>query len=202
MNYYYWELVSERIGIRGGKILTLKCTCGNIKELREWDLQHGVRKSCGCMRNYLLKLASSSHGMNESRTYHCWEHMKQRCLNKNDKTYPHYGGRGITICEEWIKSFENFYADMGEMPYGLSLDRINNNGNYCKENCRWASNETQLNNTSRNKLFLYRGELKTCAQICKGINIKQNTVRERIRNGWDIEKALNTPVRYRATSRQ
>src|SRR5262249_12976978 len=96
------------------------------------------------------------HGLSRSRAYKCWEHMKQRCFNPHTDSYPDYGGRGITICARWLR-FENFYVDMGDPPPGMSLDRINPNGNYTPENCRWASWSVQNFNRRRwsNWLLLY-----------------------------------------------
>jgi hypothetical protein len=88
---------------------------------------------------------NTKHGLSRSRAFQCWKNMKARCLNPQHRQYPDYGGRGITVCERWL-IFENFYADMGDPPPGLSLDRINNNGNYERGNCRWATVAEQLAN--------------------------------------------------------
>ena len=93
-----------------------------------------------------LKLVNDKHGMSYSREYSSWHMMKERCLNKNLKQYKNYGGRGITICDEWISSFSAFYRDMGNRPKDTSIDRVDNNGNYCKENCKWSNSVEQNNN--------------------------------------------------------
>lgn len=90
--------------------------------------------------------ARTTHGMTGTRTYRSWESMKRRCLNPNERAFPNYGGRGITVCERWLASFENFFADMGECPPGLTLDRRNNDGNYEPGNCRWATYSEQARN--------------------------------------------------------
>lgn len=159
------------------------CDCGNKKISKFYRVSSGHTKSCGCL--------TEKHRKSKSRTYIIWSGIKQRCLNKNIKNYNKYGGRGITICKEWKDSFETFYKDMGEAPSGKSLDRINNNGNYCKSNCRWATDIEQQNNRSNNRFILYKGETKTIAQWSKLLNINYNTLHSRIKRGWDIKRALS-----------
>lgn len=117
------------------------CTCGNYVKVLGASLRSSSSKSCGCLqREVALK-----HGKFGSKVYMAWQQMKDRCFNPKNKRYRDYGGRGITVCSEWLK-FENFYSDMGDKPEGLSLDRINNNGNYNKENCKWSTPKEQANN--------------------------------------------------------
>ena len=131
------------------------------------------------------------HGMYGTRTYKNWFSMKQRCLNRNDKNYKNYGGRGITICPEWL-TFINFYKDMGEKPKDKSIDRINNNSGYCKSNCRWATPKEQMNNTRRNHLIDYRNKIQTMKQWSEELGIKYVTLQTRIRKGWKLERALTS----------
>lgn len=120
-------------------------------------------------------------------TYQCWWNMKQRCNNKENRSYKRYGERGITYDPRW-EQFEYFYADMGEKPMFLSLDRIDNNGNYTKENCRWASPHTQMNNTRKNRFITYKGETITVAEASKRSGIKYQTLMSRIRrNTTEVE---------------
>ncbi|MFA6790412.1 MAG: hypothetical protein WCR65_02440 [Parcubacteria group bacterium] len=126
----------------------------------------------------------------KSPTYRTWHHMRERCYKKNCKKFDYYGGRGISVCKCWDK-FENFYKDMGEKPKGMTLDRIDNNGNYCKENCRWATYKEQANNKSNNRIIKYNGEKKTLSQFADDFGIKQNTLLYRIKRGWNIKRALN-----------
>lgn len=130
------------------------CSCGDITVVNGSALRTGNTQSCGCSRKDRLypsaPRAPLSHGHaargNESRTYRTWTSMKQRCLNPNHKSYWDYGGRGITVCDRWLNSFENFLEDMGERSEGMTIDRIDNDGNYEKSNCRWATGSQQQYN--------------------------------------------------------
>jgi len=117
--------------------------------------------------------------------------MKQRCFNPSFKNYHRWGGRGITICDRWIDSFENFYADLGDKPSkSHSLDRADNDGNYTPENCRWATREEQDNNRSDSRLITYKGETMTATQWGKRLDVNPRMLTERLSRGWSIEKTL------------
>ena len=117
-----------------------ECECGNIKD-KQYKLTSFRTKSCGCLRKGNIK-----HSYSLSPTYKSWQSMKTRCLNSNNDNWKYYGGRGITICERWLESFENFLADMGERPKDTTLDRINSEGNYEPSNCKWSTIKEQINN--------------------------------------------------------
>ena len=121
--------------------------------------------------------------------------MIQRCENPNHKSYKDYGGRGITVCERW-KLFENFYEDMGERPEATSLDRIDFNGNYELENCRWADSIQQGNNKRSSKMIEFDGKVQTSIQWAREYGIGPKTLLYRLKNGWGIEKALKTNVTH------
>lgn len=122
--------------------------------------------------------------------------MKKRCLNPGHRNFKDYGGRGITVCERWM-TFDNFLADMGERPDGLSLDRINNNAGYSSENCRWATLVEQNCNRRNNTWITYAGKTLTVTEWARELGMKKNALIERLRNGWTVERALSTPVQQK-----
>ena len=139
------------------------------------------------------------HGLRRHPLYGIWNAMNQRCNNPNVGAYPHYGGRGIKVCEEW-GSFEAFYkwSVANGWAEGLSIDRIDNDGNYCPENCRWTDIYTQANNTSSNRFITYNGKTQTEAQWAKELGMNKYTLSSRINlRGWSIERAFTQPVRGR-----
>lgn len=178
-----------------------KCDCGNEKIVGVPNLKNGGIKSCGCLRKE--KPNGLKHGMRGTRFYNTWRGTKQRCDNKKGTGYNNYGGRGITVCDEWMK-FENFRDDM--LPSYLEhcekfgekntfIDRIDNNGNYCKENCRWATRKEQNNNQKSNKLLTYKGKTQNLSQWSEELNINYHTLYGRIYNyKWSIKKAFEFPI--------
>lgn len=120
--------------------------------------------------------------------------MIQRCNNIKNQAYKDYGGRGIKVCERWLK-FQNFLEDMGERPDGYEIDRIDNDGNYCKENCKWSSSKENCRNKRNNRFLEYNNKKLCCAEWEEVIGIPQNIILLRIKRGWSIEKTLTTPVK-------
>lgn len=174
-----------------------KCSCGNEKVIRLANVKNGSTKSCGCLcKETMSKLGKASvvHNMSGTRTYGSWRSMKRRCLNKNTPKYKYWGGRGITICKEWLE-FENFYRDMGERPENKSLDRIDNNKGYYKENCRWANIEQQANNRRNNRFITYKENTLTIRQWEKKLGINRGTLHYRIDRGWSTERALTYNIK-------
>lgn len=174
-----------------GRIRTMwncKCDCGNNVIVSSNHLRTGHTKSCGCITN--------KHGMFGTRIYKIWDSMKYRCFNKNHNQYHNYGGRGITVCDEWLE-FIPFYEWAMANGYSdnLTLDRKDVNGNYCPENCRWADDITQHNNTRKNRYIEFEGETHTLAEWARIKGMKYVTLNTRINKyHWPIEKALTQPV--------
>lgn len=131
-----------------------------------------------------------------SKLYFVYNSMKDRCKNKNTKNYKNYGGRGIRVCDEWNKSYETFlkWALINGYQEGLQLDRIDNNGNYSPENCRWVSCKQNLNNTRMNNLITYKNKTHTISEWADMFKINYMTLYRRIKDGWSIERALKTPI--------
>jgi len=174
------------------------CDCGVSIEARVSSLNYGSTKSCGCLRRENAGKASTKlrtkHGHtagSNSRTYRIWANMMSRCTNPNFDSYPYYGGRGIAVTEPW-KKFANFLSDMGKAPEGMSLDRIESNGNYSKENCRWATKTQQANNMRSNVRVQYLGESLTVQELCRAYNLSAKLMYSRLARGWDIERAVAT----------
>lgn len=145
------EPIVSPCGTKRRKFLC-QCDCGNQKEVQFGHLKSGHTQSCGCFHKETFN--NKKHGLKYHPIYHTWTDMKQRCLNNKNSRYNDYGGRGIIVCDSWLgkNGFVNFLNDMGERPIGKSLDRIDNDGNYCKENCRWATISEQNKNQRRWKV--------------------------------------------------
>lgn len=136
------------------------------------------------------------HGLRKHPLYNVYQYIKQRCYNINDKDYKNYGGRGIKVCDRWLESFANFLEDMGERPTGMTIDRIDVNGNYCKENCKWSSLLEQNNNMRSNKYITYNNETLTYAEWSRKLGGNSSLVSYRITiQGWSEEKAVSTPIK-------
>lgn len=166
-----------------------RCDCGRSTVAYGQDLARGKVKSCGCLNAERIM----QHGMSHLHVYAVWQAMLQRCENPNAQSYENYGARGISVCEKWHK-FEGFFADMGNRPSGYSLDRIDNDGDYCKENCRWAVTKQQANNQRRNRCIDFNGERLTLSEWADRTGLGWSTIRNRLdQYGWSVEKALTTP---------
>lgn len=167
-----------------------QCDCGSEVTVRTDALTRGPTVSCGC---YQLDKVTK-HGMWKSSEYHIWRTMLSRCENPNAHAYKEYGGREIKVCEQW-HTFEGFYKDMGKRPTAShSLDRIDNDGGYCPENCRWASKKEQSRNRRDNHLLTFQGRTKCIAEWVEETGLKCSTISERLRRGWSVEETLTSPL--------
>lgn len=192
---------AEKIGLRFERLVVLaaehspgwgtrfrcKCNCGN-EVLSSWaNLKSGNTSSCGCKRIV--------HGGSRSKLYSLWKAMRQRCSNPNDSAFQNYGGRGIKVCERW-ESFPRFAADMGERPSGTTLERIDNDGPYAPQNCRWATWFEQHDNKRDTRRVTAFGRSQSLAAWAREFGIKERTLYNRInRSGCSIETALSLPLR-------
>lgn len=190
----------DRLGLRYGRLVVIEsitirglgtgwkcvCDCGNEIYAAGYNLESGNTQSCGC---YHIQ-RHTTHGKTKSRVYVIWKSMRQRCGNPKAFKYCNYGGRGISVCGRWLK-FENFLADMGEPPDGLTIERIDNNGNYEPTNCRWATYTDQLNNRRNNRFVEAFGKRQTLTQWSRELNIPFTTLRNRLdRAKLPAEEAL------------
>lgn len=177
----------------GLSLWVCKCDCGRVVVI---DRPY-KRKSCGCLRAETMRLtALAANGKRRgtanqvrNRTRNIWRNMLLRCSDAGRPDFHRYGGRGIRVCDRW-RDFENFYADIGPQPYGQSLDRINNDGNYEPGNCRWATRTVQNNNTSRNRPLTAFGRTQNITAWARELGIHYTTIWQRLRCGWPIERAL------------
>lgn len=196
----FGRLIVISRGTKTNKSFVCKCDCGNMCEVLSDNLKKGDTKSCGCYHKEMLPYNRRTHGESKSRLYKTWKCMRARCNNKNNKSYKWYGGRGIKVCDEWDKSYEpfrNWAIENGYDPEkpsaSCSLDRINNDGDYTPDNCRFVSTKVQHRNTSRNIFMTYNGKTQTVMDWAAETGINYGTLRNRVMSGWSTEDALKTP---------
>ena len=178
------------------------CECGNKKTTKSSYLKKGRVKSCGCMSIDQKRNAakSQSHPLsrrNKPVARRCWQNMIARCTDINGKDWPNYGGRGITVCERWLESFANFFEDMGDPDTGMTLDRIDANGPYSPENCRWATRKEQGNNRRNNRWLTVDGQTMTMAQWAEHAGISWATIQTRLSRGWGVDRAVTEAVNHK-----
>lgn len=196
--------ISRAGAIDGTALWLCKCDCGNEKKIRLTNLKQGT-KSCGCLnveiapeRGKKSKLGerSKKHGDFGTKLYGVWAGMKRRCLNPNTHYYREYGGRGIKVCDEWMEylgfkewAMQNGYSE------GLTIDRIDVNGNYEPSNCRWTTMQEQQRNRRDNVRLEYQGHVYSGDEIAEITGLKVRTIRGRIERGWDVERIITTKLK-------
>lgn len=170
------------------------CDCGTRRAVRGNDLRLGKSISCGC--SLAENPVAKTHGETGTHLYMVYHGMKARCYNPNNDDYKHYGGRGITICEEW-QDYEQFrdWAISNGYREGLTIDRNNVNGNYCPENCRWITQKEQTRNKRTTIYLTAFGETKSLADWAEEKGIDANVIRRRIKRGLSVEEAIETPTK-------
>lgn len=170
------------------------CECGNKINIPGGSLTSGNTKSCGCNAHN----KKHYHNMSKTNIHKIWRGLLARCYTKTATGYKHYGGRGIEVSDEWKNDFMKFWKDMGDMPSkDHSIDRIDNNRNYSKNNCKWSTKEEQANNKRNSRLITYNGETKTATQWSVDLGGNKMLVATRLYKGWSEERAVSTPPRFR-----
>lgn len=204
--------VKNLIGFKNGRLTVLEitneksgndvvwkclCSCGNITKVAGNHLTSKIinTKSCGCLAKEITKRIMTTHGMHKTPTYRTWVRMIERCYKPNSTGFEYYGGRGIYVCDHWLESFENFYVDMGPRPIGKSLDRIDTNGNYTLNNCKWSSTFEQANNRRNNVIINHEGQIYTRGQLAKKYNIPTSILTDRLKRNWTLDDALKKPIK-------
>ena len=192
-----WLVLSFAYQLRQGDQWLCRCDCGTEAVRRGADLRLRRTQSCGCFRiDQVTKHGHSTNALpKRTRTYRIWMGMNKRCRDPQDHRWHNYGGRGIKVCDRWRESFVAFLEDMGESPSPQhSIDRIDNDGNYCPENCRWATMAEQRRNSRQNLYLEYQGERLTMSDWAKRLGMSKSTLHGRLKLGWTVEAALSSPV--------
>ena len=193
-----WLVIGGSPSRLNGKTMWLcRCDCGAEKLVYHRYLIGGNSKSCGCLAREMTSKRNFKHGLTNTREHEIWGGIKKRCYNPNCERYKDYGGRGIIMSDDWHCNFMSFYRDMGKSPSAThSIDRINNEGNYEKGNCRWATSEEQSCHTRRTHLLTFKGKTMSIFQWAKDpmciVNI--HTLKSRIERGWNAEDSLTRPL--------
>jgi len=176
-----------------------RCACGNESIVRGPSLRNGKTTSCGCFHLERLRDQATSHGLSRHALYSVWNNMMARCYSPKYVKFQNYGGRGITVCERW-HSIANFVEDMGERPPGTTLDRIDNDGNYRPDNCRWADRVTQNNNRRGNLKIVVGDKLMSTREIVTQYGIPYYVLTDRLRDGWTGDRIASVPWKPKGKS--
>ncbi len=205
--------LKSHIGIRYGRLLVIddslyqhppsgkvrackvQCDCGTIKIVRLNTLVLGLTQSCGCIFTEMIVKRNTKHGLSKDPLYGMWLGMKNRCYIKSNNEYHNYGGRGIKVCDEWRSDFVSFHKWAYSHGYqkGLTIDRIENDGNYEPNNCRWATHVEQGQNRSNNHKLYFNNKYQTLSQWAREVDLSPGVILSRIKRGWSTEKILTTP---------
>ena len=180
------------------------CDCGNVVVVRADRIKEGRTKSCGCYNRDKAKTGDARrvHGKHGTRLYVIWQNMHSRCYTKTNKFHKNYGGRGITICDEWLHDFQTFYdwAMANGYHNNLTIDRIDVNGNYEPSNCRWITKAEQTRNKRTNRFIIYKNETHTISEWGRIVGIDASLISWRLRHNWTTEKALTTKPNQKTVS--
>lgn len=185
--------VGEAFRHKSARSYVCVCDCGNKRIVPSQSLRECRQVSCGCYRVEQIGKTSFLHGMSKTPIHNLWLGMIQRCTDVNNHAYASYGGRGIKVSIPWLK-FVNFYADMGDVPPGLTLDRRDNDKGYSKENCHWVTPKAQANNRRSSKMLTFEGKTQTQRQWEEEKELSEGMINGRIARGWTVERAIGTPI--------
>lgn len=199
-------LVIEPARTKSGKFAwKCKCDCGKFVIVKGFELKNGGTKSCGCYKNDIARKRLTKHGLSRTKLRSILTSIHSRCENPNHISYKNYGGRGISVCKEWIEDFSAFYEWAINNGYkeNLQIDRINNDGNYEPNNCRFVTQKENLMNKRNTLVYAYDGKEKTLQEWAIESGIEYRRLRSRIKEcGWSFEKAISTPVRVKNNIRK
>lgn len=192
-------VVEASLSVRGHAMWRCLCDCGNYVDKKGSALGRGDSTSCGCLTTEKRSDNAKTHGLSQTKTYWIWHNMKHRCADSDHPSWSNYGGRGITVCDRWLESVNNFIEDMGERPTGKTLDRIDGDKGYYKENCQWITHKQNCNKKRNTPLIFFKGESLTVSGWAEKLGIKQTTLNMRLKSyKWSVEDALTKPVRILA----
>jgi len=173
-----------------------RCDCGSEGVFYGGNLRSGNTTSCGCWRAENSRLMATTHGKKHTAEYNVWCSMKQRCYDRAHKSWHDYGSRGIRVSDRWLHSFENFYTDMGPRPGpGYEIDRIDNDGDYEPENCRWVRRVSNARNKRSNRVLTHNGQSLCISEWAEILGLTESAIAHRLSRGWDMAKVLTTPLR-------
>ena len=194
--YGYWTVLSYSHSLGNGRTYyNCKCDCGTTKPVLRLSLVNGSSLSCGCYH----RQTATTHGGTHEKLYHVWRNMRDRCTREKHRSYALYGGRGITVCDEWnnkqsgYSAFRQWSCENGYKE-GLTIDRIENDKEYSPTNCRWATRKQQANNTHNNRVITYNGLTKTLSEWGTFTGLGWARIQQRLDDDWSIESALFTPI--------
>jgi len=188
------SIIEEVAGTPFSREFLCACDCGKTIVVSLNRLLSGNTKSCGCLKRDRNKRVFTKHGFSGTRLYRTWASMKDRCFREKCPAYKNYGGRGITICEEWME-FQPFYnwAMANGYQDNLTIERTDNDRDYYPENCRWIPKEDQPKNRRTLNVISFNGQTKSLSNWALKIGLSRSALKDRFKNGWSIEKALTTP---------
>ena len=191
-----WEIIEEAGRNSHGNILwRCKCKCGTIREVSGNSLRMGRSASCGCINAEFLRNTTFRHGFSKTSLRWVYSNMQQRCCNNKHPKFTTYGARGIKICKEWLDNPSSFYnwATFSGYKRGLTLDRINNDGNYEPSNCRWTTKKIQQNNMSSNRVITHNNKTQTLSQWANDLGLHPTALSHRLKEGWSEDETVSIP---------